>query len=358
VTSVAPAPILRDHKEILVIQKAVALLALLWPLAAAHASITEIRKDFLNETSLLPATPIITAPAVNASYLICVTVGDVQTSAPATILRWTDENGEFRNFTYSTINGAPNGCHLIRNQADTAASIETRGTYSGFYNLFAFGFGFWPGQIQSQGGIEKPVNYAVTGTNGGHEFSFPGYPWLFSVVAASNCGWELSGGWSGAISGVGSQISTAYGGGNGVFTTLTADCGYTLIAVQFGGPALGPGALTDYELNLLNWTSATYPTWETVFTPSNAVNALVSWNIAEQPDGGLIEEAINFTGWGNVDNPCPTEYLADTAGDPASCVTLVSVAADAAFQVRTTNQTGQAWGTSPAYSAEVDVILF
>jgi len=341
-----------------VIQKAFALLALLWPLAAASASITEIRKDFVNETALLPATPIITAPGANASYLICVTAGDVQNSSPTAILRWTDENGEFRNFTYSTKNGAPNGCHLIRNQADTAPTIETSGTYSGFYNLFAFGFGFWPEGSQSQGGIKEPQDYAVTGANGGYEFSFPGYPWLFSIVAASNCQWKLSAGWSGAISGVGSQVSTAYGGGNGVFTTLTAGCGYTLIAVQFGSPAPGSGPLTDYELNLLNWTSATYPTWETMFTPGSAVNALISWNIAEQPDGGSIEEAINFTGWGNVDDPCPTEYLADTAGEPASCVTLVSVAADTAFQVRTTNQTGQAWGTSPTYSAEVDVILF
>jgi hypothetical protein len=348
-----------------VTQKVLTLLALLWPLAAASASITEIRRDFLNETSVLPATPIITAPAANANYLICVTAGDVQASAPVAILRWTDENSEFRNFTYSTENGLPNGCHLIRNHADTAPTLETTGTYYGFYNLFAFGFGSWPEGAQSQGGIKEPLNDAVTGANGGQEeFSFPGYPWLFSVVAASNCQWKLSAGWTGTISGTGSQISTAYGGeggandGTGVFTTSTAGCAYTLLAVQFGDPAPGSGPLTDYELNLLNWTSATYPTWETLFTPSDAVNALVSWNIAEQPDGGSVEEAINFTGWGNVDDPCPTEYLADTAGDPASCVTLVSVAANTAFQMRTTNQTGQTWGTSPAYSAEVDVIQF
>lgn len=343
-----------------VIQKTVALLALLlWPMAAAHASITEIRKDFLNETSLLPSTPIMTAPAANANYLICVSAGDVQTSAPTAILRWTDENGQFRNFTYATKNGLPNGCTLIRNQADTAATIETGGTYSGFYNLFAFGFGFWPEGAQAQGGIKEPLAYAINGANGnGHEFSFPGYPWLFSVVTATNCQWKLSGGWSGVISGTGSQVSTGFGGGNGVFITSTADCGYTLIAVQFGDPAPGSGPLTDYEVNLLDWTSAMYPAWETVFTPSSAVKVLVSWNIAEQPDGGSVEEVINITGWGNVDDPCPTQYLADTAGDPASCVTLVTVAANTAFQIRTTNDTGQWWGTSPTYSAEVDVIQF
>jgi hypothetical protein len=85
---------------------------------------------------------------------------------------------------------------------------------------------------------------------------------------------------------------------------------------------------------------------------------LVSWNITEQPNGGSVEEAINLTGWGNMDDPCPAEYLADTAGDPASCVIPASVAGNTTFQMRTTNQTGQAWGISPTYRAEVDVIRF
>ena len=103
-----------------------------------------------------------------------------------------------------------------------------------------------------------------------------------------------------------------------------------------------------------------YPAWETVFTPgSSALKVLVSWNIAEQPDGGSVEEVINITGWGNVDDPCPTQYLADTAGDPASCVTLVTVAANTAFRIRELpNDTGEWLGTSPTYSAEVDVIEF
>lgn len=90
------------------IEKTVALLLLLAPWTMAHASLTEIRKDFLNETSLLPATPVITAPTVNASYLICVAVGDVQTSVPNAILRWTDENSQLRSFTYPAVNGLPN----------------------------------------------------------------------------------------------------------------------------------------------------------------------------------------------------------------------------------------------------------
>src|SRR5579863_3602663 len=247
----------------------------------AHASLTEIRKDFLNETSLLPATPVITAPTVDASYLICIAVGDVQTSVPNAILRWTRENSQLRSFTYPAVNGLPNGCSLIRNQANTAATIETEGTYSGFYNLFTFGFGFWPAGTQSQGGVKEPLNYSIIGANGGYEFSFPGSPWLLSVLASSSCKWQLSAGWSGVIVGAGSLISTGYGGGNGSFTTLTAGCSYSLRAVQFGSPALGAGPLTDYEYNLLDWTNATYPKLKTVFVAGGlGANILLATNIA------------------------------------------------------------------------------
>lgn len=341
------------------IQKTFALLILLGPWAVANASITEIRKDFLNETSLVPATPIISAPAVNASYLICVTAGGVQTSVPTTVLRWTDENGEFRSFTYPTINGVPNGCDLIRNLADTAATLETDGSHSGFYNLFAFGVGFWANGAQSQGGIAKPLNYAVTGANSGHEFSFPGYPWLFSVVAASSCRWQLSGGWSGAISGTGSELSTAYGGGSGVFTALTAGCSYTLLAIQFGSPALGSGPLADYEYNLLNWTDATYPDYKTVLTTgSSAANMLLASNLAEQPNRGGVSEQLYAYGYSGGPVPCAASLSAEDSGVPASCVSVFSVPADSPLYFRTANGGGQEWGASATYSAEVDVIQF
>ncbi len=84
-----------------------------------------------------------------------------------------------------------NDCKLIRNLADTTATIETSGTYSGDQSLY-FGSGFWPDGTASQGGLTEPLNYGVTGANGGYKFSFTGYPWLFSVVAASNCRWQLS----------------------------------------------------------------------------------------------------------------------------------------------------------------------
>jgi hypothetical protein len=341
------------------IAKTLALFMLLVPGAMAHASLTEIRKDFLNETSLLPATPVITAPPVNASYLICVAAGDVQTSVPSAILRWTDENGQLRSRTYPTVNGVPNGCNLIRNQANTGATLETDGTYSGLYNLFAFGFGFWPAGTQSQGGVKEPLNYSIIGANGGYEFSFPGYPWLFSVEASSSCKWQLSAGWSGVIVGAGSQISTGYGGGNGSFTTLSPGCSYSLLAVQFGSPAPGAGPLIDYEYNLLNWINATYPKLKTVFSAGGlGANILLATNIAERPTNDLVSEGL-LVYWNNETSvPCGAAIVGGPSGAPGSCVSPAYIEPGGSLQFLTYNQPGQKWGTSPTYSSEVDVIQF
>jgi hypothetical protein len=341
------------------IEKALALLLLLVPWTMARASLTEIRKDFLNETSLLPATPVVTAPTVDASYLICVAVGNVQTTVPNAILRWTDENGQLRSFTYPTVNGVSDGCNLIRDQANTAATLETDGTYSGFYNLFAFGFGFWPGGTESQGGVKEPLNYSIIGANDGYEFSFPGYPWLFSVVASSNCKWQLSAGWSGVIVGTGSQIFTGYGSGNGSFTTLTPNCSYGLRAAQFGSPAQGAGPLTDYEYNLLNWSNATYPKLKTVFVAGNlGANILLATNIAERPTNDLVSEGL-LVYWNNETSaPCAASIVGGPSGVPGSCVSPVYIEPGGSLQFETYNQPGQKWGTSSTYSSELDVIQF
>jgi hypothetical protein len=335
------------------------VLCLLLRAVAAHAAVTEIRKDFLNLTSLLPAGAIMAAPPSDGSYMICVTAGDVQSTAPTAILRWIDENGQFRNFAYPVVNGVPNGCNLIRNQGGTAATIETDGSYSGFYNLFAFGLGFWPNGSQSQGGLKEPFNYAVVGANGGHEFSFPGFPWLFAVIAASNCQWQLAAGSAGTLSGSGSQVSTSYGAGNGVFTTLTSSCSYSLIALQFGAPKTGAGPLTDYEYNLLNWTNATYPKLKTVFTAgNNGANILLASNIAEQPNNGIMSEGL-LASWSNQTSvPCAASVMGTPSGVAGSCVSPTFIAPLSPLQFFTYNAPGQEWGRSPTYSAEVDVIQF
>ncbi len=326
---------------------------------ASRAAVSEIRKDFLNNTSLLPASPIMSAPASDASYMICVTAGSVEGAAPTAILRWVDENAQFRNFSFPQVNGVPNGCNLIRNQAGTAPTVETDGSYSGSYNLFVYGLGFWPVGNQAQGGLTEPVGYATSGMNGGWEFSFPGFPWLFAIISTNNCKWQLSAGSAGTLSGSGSDVFTSYGNGFGVFTSQTSGCTYSLIALQFSTPKSGAGPLTDYEYNLLDWRDATYPKLETVFTAgSNGANILLASNIAERQNNGIISEEF-LASWSNQTTaPCAASLLGEPSGEPSSCVSSVFVAPLSPLQILTYNAPGQKWGTSPAYSAEVDVIQF
>jgi hypothetical protein len=325
----------------------------------ARAAVTEIRKDFLDLTSLLPASPVMAAPSVAGSYMICVTVGNVETTAPTAVLRWTDENGLPRSFTYPAVNGVPNGCDLIRNAAGTAATIETDGSYDGSYNLVVFGIGFWPNGTQAQAGLSEAVNYAVSGANGGFEFSFPGFPWLFAVIANSNCQWQLTGGSAGTLSEAGARISTSYGTGSGEFSTLTTACNYTLIALQFGGPQVGSGPLTDYEYDLLDWTDATYPQLMTVFTASgDGANILLASNIAEKPNSKTKSEELIASWSGQISVPCAASVVGEPSGEPGSCVSSAVIEPNTALQIQTRNAPGQGWGSSPAYSAEVDVIEF
>jgi hypothetical protein len=333
--------------------------ALLTTPNTAHAAISEIRKDFLNLTTLLPASAVMAAPSVTGNYLICVTGEEVQSNVPTAILRWTDENGEHRSFTYPSVNGVPNGCDLIRNDAGTAATIETDGTYDGSYNLFAFGIGFWPDGTEAQAGLSEAVKYNFTGANGGYEFSFPGFSWLFAVMADNECQWQLTGGSAGAVSRSGAQISTSYGTGSGEFTTLTTGCSYSLFALQFGTPQAGNGPLTDYEYGLLDWTDATFPKLMTVFAAgSDGANIVFGSNIAEVPNDGIKREEL-IPSWSNEPSaPCSTPLVGEPSGEPGSCVSAAFVPPVAALQFSTENTPGQEWGPAPGYSAEVDVIEF
>ena len=178
-------------------------------------------------------------------------------------------------------------------------------------------------------------------------------------MASSSCKWQLSAGWSGIVVGAGSQISTGYGGGNGLFTTLTPNCSYSLLAAQFGSPAQGSGPLTDYEYNLLNWSNATYPKLKTVFVAGNlGANILLATNIAERPTNDLLSEGLSVS-WNNETSPpCAASIVGGPSGAPDSCVSPVYVEPEGSLQFLTYNLPGQKWGTSPTYSSEVDVIQF
>ena len=128
---------------------------------SASASITEIRTNFFNRTTNLPASPIMTAPTGDASYLISV-YESTKSCAIVPVLRWTDENGIARSQQGSV--GAGGNCYLsllanIRVQAATRPTIETSGDDNGSsYSLYVSGLGFWPTGaqgVQGQGGLSE-----------------------------------------------------------------------------------------------------------------------------------------------------------------------------------------------------------
>ncbi|MGD0599713.1 MAG: hypothetical protein ABR988_07815, partial [Terriglobales bacterium] len=75
---------------------------LLWTLflltvcGSVSASVTEIRQDFFNRFTNLPASAIMLAPTGDASYLISVYESTVSCAIVPT-LRWIDENGVARS---------------------------------------------------------------------------------------------------------------------------------------------------------------------------------------------------------------------------------------------------------------------
>ena len=72
----------------------------------ANAAITEVRKEFPNQTAALSATAILSAPGSTASYLVCVYLSQPGSSnSLSAILRWTDENSQPQSFTFSGAQG-------------------------------------------------------------------------------------------------------------------------------------------------------------------------------------------------------------------------------------------------------------
>ena len=127
---------------------------------AASASISEIRRDFFNQTADLPATPIVSAPTGDASYLVGI-YESVGTASAAPTLRWTDENGILQSQTGGF---GYNGCQMtafIRVRAGTQPTIETAGYWgTGTYTLYVTGLGFWTSGPQGQGGLSEVTGIA------------------------------------------------------------------------------------------------------------------------------------------------------------------------------------------------------
>lgn len=132
---------------------------------------------------------------------------------------------------------------------------------------------------------------------------------------------------------------------------------YALIA--FGAPAKGSGPFVDYEANLLDWSNATYPSWQTLFSAGSAgANVLLLSDVTQPANDGMVGEGLRVYWTNQTAVPCAAALTAGPAGIPASCVSPVFVGSNSPLEFRTYNTTGNPWGPSPTYSVEVDVLQF
>ncbi|HYW37160.1 MAG TPA: hypothetical protein VE957_03525 [Terriglobales bacterium] len=364
-------------------------MALLASGSAAHAGISEVYANFPNQTTALLPTPILTAPASAASYLVCIYLEQPNPSTMTATLSWTDENGNVQSFSPANVAGAHSSygmmCQTIRNDAGTAPAIAVSGTPSGKYGVFVSGFGFWPGHPQKQGGISEIFNQPLPNTGSGTAALYGDYLLAVEPIGRVS-GAETYVSWTDDF---GAQFETLPEAGGILFFR---EANYTSIGIspnaagygdfnwsllRLSSPSSGSGPLTDYEYTLLDWTNATYPGLKTVFTSGTmGANILLATNIAQQPNSGSINEVM-LTSWagylalasssnitavpsGAPDMPthsgCPLPV-----GSPGCQPWLASPAhipANTALRLYTYNDRGSPWGASPTYSAEVDVIQF
>lgn len=350
-------------------------LSLLAVCGSASASITEIRKNFFNRTTNLRATAIMTAPIGDASYLIGVYESTTNCEI-VPVLRWTDENGVARSQLGSVGTGG-GSCFVsllanIRVQAHTRPTVETVGDgNSANYSLYVSGLGFWQSEVQRQGGLSDATGLLPTKDL---VYAIPAYQPASSTTAllvaysTGYAGMDVPGvSWTDEYSnhsvqvpvGTSTVIPVRIAGGTKVWIrTYPGDTTwYALIA--FGAPAKGPGPFVDYEVNLLDWSNATYPNWQTLFTPGSAgANILLLSNIAQPANDGTVSEGLQVYWTKQTTVPCAATLTADPSGIPASCVSPVFIGGNSPVQFATYNITGSPWGPSPTYSAEVDVLQF
>jgi hypothetical protein len=346
----------------------------------AHAAISEIRMDFLNQTSLLAATPFLSPPAITANYLVCIYLDQPGSeNAMTAVLRWTDENSLPQSFTFAAKMGPINFCNPIRNLAGTAPTIETDGAYPGSYELFVTGFGFWPGATpQSQGGITEPIHRDfINGYSGVLLTPAATGDYLVAISLGEGGQWSLS--WTDFI-GLQTITSSSPVSGSAIPIHVLAGTDITfhgggsdepayVEALHFGTPAAGAGPVTDFEFDMIDYTDVKWPKYVPVLTSYTPGMYVSAGNMARVPDTGgapvleffgdtLFLQILDVTASGapGTNGIIPPPYGIVGAG-------YRNGSADNPFTFSVTTAvnnpgTGPAWGESGTFSAEVDVIKF
>ncbi|MFY9660495.1 MAG: hypothetical protein WAJ97_07715 [Terriglobales bacterium] len=350
------------------------ILALMGSLHAS-AAITEIRKEFPNQTAALPATAILSAPGSDASYLLCVYLSQLGSSnSLSVILKWTDENSKSRSFTFSAAQGVISNCDPIRILAHTAPKVETSGSYVGTYDLYVVGFGFWMTGSQGQGGITEPfANWHLT--SGPITLLSPVGAATYLVAADCADGAASTLNW---IDEVGSQSITVSPSLNGAFVPVHVAASKSLVfasgscylsVVNMGTPKLGSGPLTDYEVDLLNYTDVKWPNYVPVVTAGPTTTYVFAGNIAQVPNSaGRVLELLGDRLFLQIlyadENGAPGNNAGTDLTFPFGIVGAGYRSGNPnnpfTFNITTAinDYSSLGWGASPKYSAEVDVIQF
>jgi hypothetical protein len=342
---------------------------------SASASVTEIRQNFFNQTTNLPPTAIMLAPTGDANYLVSI-YESTKSCAIVPVLRWTDENGVARSHQ-GTIGPGGGNCYLtllqnLRVHANTTPTVETSGADNGFkYSLYVSGLGFWPSGVQGQGGLSKVTGtlpakdlvYAIPayGPAGGTNALLVAYSTGYPGKDIPYVNWTDEYGNNSLEVPVGTQalVPARIAGGTKLWIhTYPGDTTWYAVIV-FGAPSKGSGPFGDYEADLLDWSNATYPHWQTLFTAGSAgSHVLLLSNVTQPANAGTIGEGLQVDWTNQSAVPCAAALVAGPSGIPASCVSPVFVGSNSPLELRTYNSSGSPWGLSPTYSAEVDVLQF
>src|SRR4029077_9743210 len=364
-----------------VMKRFASLIAVLALGLSASASVTEIRAHFYSQTGALPSSPIMTAPAVDGSYVIAVQMEHLTCSnfdtgkggvALAT-LAWDDENRVRRRVHLYNSGCIASTVVSLRIKANTVPTIQAS---SDSYNLFVDGFGLWPNGTQGQGGLTEPIASISTNLLGTQKFPLSLAPGVYLVLAMIVPHEDSPANAAASVSWVGeanhNAPETVTSGAqillpihvlaNASVTVSVGSGAYDayIYAVGFNAsPAAGPGPFGDHEYTLLRWTNATYPKSRTGYTAgSSGAVLLLATNIGEVPNSGSIGEGL-LTCWpSQTAVPCAASLMATGNGAPSACVSPIFLAPNDTLTFETYNNVSPQWGPSPTYSAEVDVIQF
>ena len=349
------------------------LLALICSLYA-NAAITEIRADYLSPSGQGSYT-FVEPPAVNATYIVSAYATSFSTCFHPQF-QWIDENG-----LPQSANGLQAVMH-VRACTTPVLNFLVIGPYpcgkfpySG--NVFISGFGLWPGGTEAQGGLSEPISLDEPGLTNlitDQVLLTPadtGTYLLSADIANTTVGNSLYStiSWTDEL---GSQSATLFAGdllsvhslgGYPIALSTVLNIGtlksYDLHVrgIYFGTPSSGAGPLSDTELNLTNWTSATYPAVETLVAVPATSECIFASTIALAPGwckGGsesvtLYRDGARYGVWSALYQSAPAWDLGEAR-----------LLGTTGFRFFTMNHGcgSELWGAGPTYSLEWAAIKF